>query len=463
MMRWAIRGRFTATLAALLAAWGLAGCGGNGANSGAAASPAYAVKVTVTGLDGSGLVLQNNGGDDLSVSADGTATFSNRLASGALYAVTVKSQPTMLAQRCTLANSSGSIGSSDVTSITLTCQSLATPYLYVANAAANKVAAFGVNATTGGLTAIDLRSEVTLVSPTGLAVDPEGRYLYVANAGITNGTAAISTFAISSAPGSEGTLSPLGTTDTAGNPTGIAVSADGKHVYAAGTSGLNGQLRGFSLQSGGTLAALGGGTYSAGSTPRGVAVDPLGRFVYVANNGSGTISVFTRNASSGALTAGVSALAGSQPQSLAIDPGGRWLYAVNAGSQELTTYRIDGTNGTLTQVQAKALAHAPYDLAVHPRGTHVYAVFNSSDLVATYRIDASTGALTEVSSSLRSTGQEPTAIRIDGTGSYLYIANKTSNTLSIFSIARDTGLLSLVGSPSGGTGTAPAGLALVIR
>ena len=47
----------------------------------------------VTGLTGSGLVLQNNGGDDLDIDDNGDFTFDTQVAAGSGYAVTVKTQP----------------------------------------------------------------------------------------------------------------------------------------------------------------------------------------------------------------------------------------------------------------------------------------------------------------------------------------------------------------------------------
>ena len=51
---------------------------------------AFPIGGTVTGLSGTPVVLQNNGGDDLTVNADGTFTFQTLGASGATHAVTVK-------------------------------------------------------------------------------------------------------------------------------------------------------------------------------------------------------------------------------------------------------------------------------------------------------------------------------------------------------------------------------------
>ena len=76
---------------------------------------------TVSGLSGSGLVLQNNAGDDLAISANGSFSFVTPLDFGAAYAVTISAQPSNPTQTCTLTNASGTVGDGDVTSIVVTC------------------------------------------------------------------------------------------------------------------------------------------------------------------------------------------------------------------------------------------------------------------------------------------------------------------------------------------------------
>jgi hypothetical protein len=78
----------------------------------------YSVGGTVSGLTGS-VVLQDNGGDNLTVAANGPFTFATKLASGASYNVTVQANPT--GQTCTTANGTGTIASANITSVTVTC------------------------------------------------------------------------------------------------------------------------------------------------------------------------------------------------------------------------------------------------------------------------------------------------------------------------------------------------------
>jgi hypothetical protein len=78
---------------------------------------------TVTGLVGSGLVLQNNGGDDLTVAAaDIVFEFAEPVIVGDPYEVTVLTQPD--GQTCSVENFSGVAPDVDVTDVEVTCGEL---------------------------------------------------------------------------------------------------------------------------------------------------------------------------------------------------------------------------------------------------------------------------------------------------------------------------------------------------
>jgi len=81
----------------------------------------FTIGGTVTGLLGAGLVLQDNAGDDLAISADGIFTFHTPIASGSTFAVTVRTQPAMPSQTCTVAGGTGLVGAGNVTSVAINC------------------------------------------------------------------------------------------------------------------------------------------------------------------------------------------------------------------------------------------------------------------------------------------------------------------------------------------------------
>ena len=83
-----------------------------------ATTSAYSVGGTVLGLTGP-VVLQDNGGDNLSVAANGSFTFPTKLVSGSAYSVTVLTQPS--GRACAISNGSGTVGSGNVTSVVVTC------------------------------------------------------------------------------------------------------------------------------------------------------------------------------------------------------------------------------------------------------------------------------------------------------------------------------------------------------
>src|SRR2546423_3202010 len=106
----------------LIALAQLAGRGGGGAGSSPPPVPTYPIGGAITGLTGSGLMLQLNGGSNLPVNANATAfTFITQLAAGAMYNVSVLTQPTDPSQTCTVSNGSGNVGSASVASISISC------------------------------------------------------------------------------------------------------------------------------------------------------------------------------------------------------------------------------------------------------------------------------------------------------------------------------------------------------
>src|SRR6202007_2650067 len=87
---------FPVSLAFLL----LAACGGGG--------PSFVtIGVQVSGLAGSGLVLVDNGSDALAVTGNGTDSFSQQVQQGKSYAITVGTQPSQPAQRCSVKANTG--------------------------------------------------------------------------------------------------------------------------------------------------------------------------------------------------------------------------------------------------------------------------------------------------------------------------------------------------------------------
>ncbi len=96
----------------------------------------YTIGGSISGLTAHGLVLQNNGGDNLALAPGATSfQFSKPVAFGGSYHVTVQQQPIGLT--CTVSNGSGTNVMANVTNISITCSSIS--YAYVATGSNNIV------------------------------------------------------------------------------------------------------------------------------------------------------------------------------------------------------------------------------------------------------------------------------------------------------------------------------------
>ena len=151
----------------------LTACGG---------SSTYTVGGTVTGLSGT-VVLQNNGTNNLSISANGAFTFASRYTSGSAYNVTILTQPT--GQTCTVSSASGTV-TTTVTSVVVSCTNTGSSrYAYVANAGSNNISQYTIG-TDGALTAMGTATVAAGTIPSSVTVDPSGKNVYVANSGSSN-------------------------------------------------------------------------------------------------------------------------------------------------------------------------------------------------------------------------------------------------------------------------------------
>src|SRR2546425_6755184 len=106
---------------ALLALSACSGRGDGGGGTGPGPASSFAIGGTTSGLSGT-VVLQNNGGDNLSISVNGGFTFAAALTNSSPYAVTVLAQPA--GQTCTVANGVGTLAGANITNVTLTCSAI---------------------------------------------------------------------------------------------------------------------------------------------------------------------------------------------------------------------------------------------------------------------------------------------------------------------------------------------------
>ena len=154
----------------------------NWSGSTLAASASYTVGGTLSGLSGGTLVLQDNGGDNLNLTANGTFTFATGLTTGTGYSVTVASSPA--GQTCAVTNGSGTIGSANVTSVSVTCTAASTTFSVAYQGTdANGVASYAtVSAANGNTTEV-----MRVLAPTSPAAGVPHNFLFVLPVEASNG------------------------------------------------------------------------------------------------------------------------------------------------------------------------------------------------------------------------------------------------------------------------------------
>ena len=180
-------------------------------SGGSAGAANFTVGGTVSGLSGT-VVLQDNGGDNLSVGANGSFTFATALAAGAAYSVTVKTNPT--GQTCAVANGSGAIGSANITNVAVTCTNTGGGGTFTVGGAVSGLSGTVVLQDNGGDN-LSVGANGSFTFATALAAgaaysvtvktNPTGQTCAVANGSGTIGSANITNVAVTCGTGSTGT------------------------------------------------------------------------------------------------------------------------------------------------------------------------------------------------------------------------------------------------------------------
>ena len=336
---------------------------------------------------------------------------------------------------------------------------------YTASVPAVSGATYTWTVTAGSATLLNTTAAVVTVTPTAAGSitihcvrnDPSqgtlaGSYTLVAAVGDTlNATpASVSqgqgTILLATYTGTTGTINPGGLSVTSG--VGITVTPSSTTTYTLNVDGTDVATA--------TVTVL---TY----TPK---------FVYVSNSGDKTISGFSIDGTTGALTALVGSPfalpdANGQDQ-IATSPDGKFLFAAGT-SGSVYSFSINSASGALTSVAGSPFTvGAPvYCVAVDPFDRFVYAHGTDGNIYG-FSLNQTTGALTAISGSPWASGRNPDkygGVIVHPSGLFLYAANPDDNTLTGFAINQSTGALTNTGgSPFdvnySATLTSPRGLAV---
>jgi 6-phosphogluconolactonase (cycloisomerase 2 family) len=341
-------------------------------------------------------------------------------------------------------------------------------FAYVANAGppgSNNLSGYSINFTSGALTALTGSPFSEGFSPQSNLAILLAPLLYVTNqcsdlsCSSLNGS--VSAFTVDATAGAltavQGSLFLAGR-----GPRGVAVDPSGRFAYAVNST--DNAVSAYAVTAGtGTLTAITGSPFSTGKGPQAVAVDSTGLFLYVVNScaaspcTNGSVSAFTISQSTGALTSAGTFAVGNAPQWVSIDPTGRFVYVVNNSDSTVSAFAIDRTSGALNAVPLSPFAtgQGPAAVALDPTGKFAYVTNSVVGNVSAYVIDSTSGALTAIQGSPFTVGTKPVSVSVDVSGKFLYLANQNGNTVSAFSIDPASGALTAAPGSPFGTGTSP--------
>jgi 6-phosphogluconolactonase (cycloisomerase 2 family) len=434
--------------------------------------PLYKVGGSISGLTSSGLVLQDNAGDNLTVPANATTfTFATGLQSAKPYAVTVLTQPTAPAELCTVTNGSGTVASSNITNISVSCARVG-QFVFVANstdgASSNgDVSAFAINSTSGVLTPVT-GSPFALGTndqyPTGIAIDQNG-HAYVSNGHSTDvafldiaGNGALSFHADYVSSGTSGSSIAV---------SAIPAGGSNPYLYVAGSSTLNvqiGSVSGFKIDpNSGDLSSNPNTPYEASNPPTAVAVDPATQFVFATSSSHDWIFVYsigTAGDLTQLLNSPYSTNQGS-PYGVVASPlgtsAGGFVYTANPATGSVSGFSYDNT-GNLTAISGSPFqtdGAQPEGIAIDPAGKYLYVTNYQDGDVTSFSIDPQSGALTLIGSPVNTgnlTGATPTPgpidVKVDPSGQFVYVVNKVDGSVSLFTA--NAGTLTLAGTYAAG-------------
>src|ERR1700733_5793423 len=328
----------------------------------------------------------------------------------------------------------------------------------VASAGTAAVTVFNPGAGGGSSNALTFTINSGAVAPQSIAVDPAGKFAYVASGGC-GGDASMNT--INPTTGALAFIGPRVPTNDEFTDS-MTVDPSGKFAYVASSEDVwdidFGSVVAYTINpTTGALTSTTGGITGTGvnGTPEffnSVAVDPSGKFAYAADGGAfpagsfggdSSVSMYTINSTTGALTFTGMIAAGSGPDSVAVDPAGKFAYVANFDSNDVSMYTIDATSGALASIGTIAAGPGPYSVAVDPGGKFAYvANWTGNDAdgsVSMYTIDDTTGVLTPTGTI--ATELSPPSIAIHPSGKFAYVTNSSSNSVSMYTIDATTGVL----------------------
>ena len=186
--------------------------------------------------------------------------------------------------------------------------------------------------------------------------------------------------------------------------------------------------------------------------PHGVAFDPSGTVLFVADLGNDHVEVLhVRSKSELVRESFWAAKPGAGPRHVSFHPNGKWLYAINELDSTLAVLAFDMGKRQLNEVEVvKTLPddfqgeNTTSEVVVHPSGKFLYAANRGHNSTAVFAVEESTGRVRSIERE-PTQGDHPRFVGIDPTGTVYLAANRFSNNIVSFHVNKQTGMLTPCG------------------
>lgn len=237
-----------------------------------------------------------------------------------------------------------------------------------------------------------------------------------------------------------GALALVANTKLQGVPVGVAYDSVNNIVYVASTN--PDELQAFTVTKENIFKPVIASPVKVAETPSSVAVGSNGYVVYVTSAAHDRLLVFERHPVTGEIKEWPESprSTNSFPTAVKIDPAGRFAFVLNEKSSSISGYRnrdglwplIDATPmpSRLGKDDSEIIA-----MTTDPLGNFIYAADAKNDEILSYWINTNTGNLEPTINGIGfKVGRRPAAVVIHPNGKWAYVVNNLDNTISVFNV-----------------------------